>query len=211
MIATHGYLAVFMAAFFEFLGVPVPSAVLLLYAGSVATASSLTVETLALSAAAGSVLADTVWFSVGRRHGQRLVRFYCTVSLGSRACARETEDLFKRFGVRALLAGKFIPGVCTFAAPLAGRSGMRLTVFLLWASLGSLFWASALVGGGALLGKAVLPALVADLQQMTARLVWPLATLFALMFGMKLWRRFKHGPARGEDLLREEVGSGPDR
>lgn len=55
-------------------------------------------------------------------------------------------------------------------------------------------------------------AVVADLQRLTSRMVWPLAMLFVFLFGMRLWRRLKPGPAGAEDLLREEAGgAGADR
>ena len=95
-----------------------------------------------------SLLADTIWFLIGRWQGHRVLRTVCRLSLSPDSCVRGTEDLFESAGMPSLLYAKFIPGYSTIAPPLAGAMGKTLVSFLFWDGLGSLLW----LGSGVVLG-----------------------------------------------------------
>ena len=91
-------------------------------------------------ALAASLLADTVWFLIGRWQGHRVLRTVCRLSLSPDSCVRGTEDLFERAGMPSLLYAKFIPGYNMIAPPLAGAMSKTAVSFLFWDALGSLLW-----------------------------------------------------------------------
>ena len=200
VIARHGAAAVFAGAFLEFVGLPVPSAPLLLYVGALAGSSPPGIPLLVVAAAAGAVLGDTIWFAVGSTHGERLVRLYCKLSLGSRACTQRTESFFRRLGLRSLLFAKFVPGLSTFAAPMAGRSGASVAGFWAWDAAGSIGWAGALILAGSLLGKGGVAAVRAGLDSAGSWITWLVLALAAGVLVFKVLRRLKHGAPREHEL-----------
>jgi len=102
---------------------------------------------LALSAIA-AVLADGLWYQLGRKKGISVLQFLCRISLEPDSCVRRTEGVFAKQGARSLLIAKFVPGLSTAAPPLAGIFHMRRRRFLLWDTLGSLLWAGAFLLAG---------------------------------------------------------------
>lgn len=144
----HGYLILLAWVFLEQLGLPLPSSPLLLAAGALAGAGKLNIVYALLLSVTASVIADTVWYELGRRKGVKVVQWLCRISLEPDSCVRRTEGVFERQGAKSLLVAKFIPGLNVVATPLAGIFRMKLGKFLLFDSLGALLWAGAFLLGG---------------------------------------------------------------
>lgn len=144
----HGYLVVFLWILAEQGAIPLPSVPLLLACGAVARTGRLDVRLILLCGLLACLIADNVWFQLGRMRGGKVLRFICRISLEPDSCVRQTENLFVRYGMASLLVSKFVPGLNAVAAPLAGSSGARRSRFLLFDSLGSIIWISAYVAAG---------------------------------------------------------------
>lgn len=144
----HGYVVLFGAVFIEQIGVPIPSAPVLLAAGALAAVGKLSFPVVLLLAVGAALLGDMVWFQLGRRRGHNVLRWICRLSLEPDSCVRRTEDIFARHGGRALLAAKFIPGLNTAATPMAGLLGMNVARFILYDAAGTLMWAGAFTAAG---------------------------------------------------------------
>src|SRR2546429_1352860 len=144
----HGYVVLPALVFAEQVGLPFPATPFLLAAGALAGRGHLSFWIcLALSAVA-AVLADGLWFQLGRKKGIRVLQFLCRISLEPDSCVRRTEGIFSKQGARSLLLAKFIPGLSTVAPPLAGIFHMRARKFLLFDALGSLVWGFSILGTG---------------------------------------------------------------
>jgi membrane-associated protein len=65
----------------------------------------------------------------------------------------ETRKFLNKNGGKALIIGRFLPIIRTFAPLLAGIARMPMGVFALYNVLGALLWTSTLVLGGYYLGK----------------------------------------------------------
>src|SRR4029077_13110789 len=93
----HGLPLVFGAILLEQLGLPLPAAPWLLAAGALAAigkfsfASGLAVTILAC------LIADSLWFYLGRYHGNRIVGLLCRISLEPDSCVRRTQNLFTKY------------------------------------------------------------------------------------------------------------------
>ena len=144
----HGYVVLFVWILAEQGAVPLPSIPLLLACGALARAGKLSLAVAMLYGLAGCLVADNVWFQLGRVRGGRILRFLCRVSLEPDSCVRQTENAFLRYGLRSLLVSKFVPGLNAVAAPMAGSSGARRTQFLLYDTLGALLWLGTYAGLG---------------------------------------------------------------
>ena len=145
----------FFYVFADQLGVPLPAIPALLGIGALAAAGKINPGlTLGLIIAA-CLLADLIWYSLGRRFGSRVLRLLCKISLEPDSCVRHTEDIFLRYGVRALLVTKFVPGLGAVAPPLAGIVGVGAARFAVYSALGALLWGGTWTGLGYLAGDAV--------------------------------------------------------
>ncbi|HTV83099.1 MAG TPA: DedA family protein/thiosulfate sulfurtransferase GlpE [Acidobacteriaceae bacterium] len=144
----YGFAVVLLWVLGEQLGIPIPSTPLLLTAGTLSATHKLSLPMILAAALAGSLLADSVWYAFGKRYGGAVVRLVCRLSLESTACVRKTEGYFSKRGAPALLLAKFVPGLGTVAAPIAGQSGMSYGKFLVFDGTGALLWAlTSLLGG----------------------------------------------------------------
>jgi len=148
ILIVYGYLLLFVWVLVEQLGIPLPATPVLLSAGALSAEHELSFLASFASALGAALLADTVWFLVGRRYGHLVMRLLCKLSLEPTTCLRKTEDSYGRSGTKVLLFAKFIPGIATLAPPVAGRSGMSFVRFLIFDGIGGALWVGALLGGG---------------------------------------------------------------
>jgi membrane protein DedA with SNARE-associated domain len=144
-VARHGYLVIFFWLLVEQAALPVPSIPLMLVSGALARTGQLSLSSSLIYAMAGCLIADNIWFQIGRRFSGRALQFICKVSIEPDSCVRRTENIFVKYGPRSLLVSKFIPGLSAVAAPLAGGSGVNFGRFLLFDGLGALAWISSYV------------------------------------------------------------------
>lgn len=154
-VARHGLLLVFVNVLAEQLGLPIPALPTLIVAGALAARGTLPGATTLALAVVASVLADFVWFQLGRRQGYRVLRTLCRISLSPDSCVQQTESFFARYGLASLLFAKFIPGFSTVAPPLAGASRAGVGAFLLYDTAGSLVWAASGFALGAIFHDAI--------------------------------------------------------
>ena len=142
----HGPLVLFIGLFVEQMGLPIPAAPLLLAAGALVAAGKMNWAVAISSAAVGSLLADLIWYQLGRFRGARILGFLCRISLEPDSCIRSTQTIFWHHGMGAVVVAKFIPGLSTVMPPLAAIFRVPLRRFLLFDGLGCLLY-PACVGG----------------------------------------------------------------
>lgn len=148
----YGYFILFLWVLTEQIGVPIPSAPLLITAGTLTATHQFSLTFVLLAVVLSCLISDTVWYFMGKRYGGAVVRLLCRLSMESNTCVRKTEGYFTRNGERALVLAKFIPGLGTVAAPIAGQTNMPLHLFIVYDAAGSLLWALAFTLGGRFFG-----------------------------------------------------------
>src|SRR5438270_774054 len=119
----YGYALLFGWLLLEQGALPLPSIPLLLACGALARSGQLHPLMVVASGLAACLIADNVWFQLGRRKGGKVLHFLCRIALEPDSCVRQTENAFLRYGIQSLLVSKFIPGLNAVAAPMAGSSG----------------------------------------------------------------------------------------
>jgi membrane protein DedA with SNARE-associated domain len=147
-LARHGYAVIVAWVAAEQAGIPVPALPMLLAAGALAGMGRMNPITAAAFAVLGALASDTVWYSLGRVRGIKVLKLLCRISLEPDSCVRNTQGVFARYGARSLLVAKFVPGLGAAAAPLAGVVRMPVSRFLLCDALGASLWASAYLTAG---------------------------------------------------------------
>ena len=127
LLVRHGSVILFLAVFVEQIGIPLPAAPWLMAAGALAGAGKMNWLEALLAAAFGSLLADLIWFYLGRYYGNSVLGLLCRISLEPDCGA---HAIVYANGMQSLVAATFIPGLSTLAPPLAGSSGVSIPRFL---------------------------------------------------------------------------------
>jgi len=154
-VLNYGLPLVFVIVLLEQLGAPIPAIPVLVVAGALAMDRDFSAWQVLLVAVIASLIADGVWFLLGRSQGHRILKTLCRISLSPDSCVRQTESVFERWGMPSLLVAKFIPGFSTVAPPMAGATGARLPAFVLYDGGGALLWAGAGVLAGVVFHRAI--------------------------------------------------------
>jgi membrane protein DedA with SNARE-associated domain len=189
-IAQHGYLFLFGWVLIEQLGFPAPALPVLLAAGVLSGLGKLSFGVSIALAVAACLIGDIVWFWLGRKYGGSVVRVLCKLSLEPDSCVRRTSDTFSKHGPVALLLAKFVPGIGTVSIPLAGSSGIRFALFLLYDLGGSALYVLAYVGAGLALSHSV-----EKLERFTRHAgslgFWLMIAASGALLAHRLWERKK--------------------
>lgn len=141
LMARHGYALTFSLLLAEAVGLPFPAAIALVAAGAAVAVHALWGPYVLLAAITALLLGDTVQFWLGRYAGWALLGFLCRVSINPETCILRSAESFYKRGKVTLVIAKFIPGVNTMAAPLAGSMKMRFWQFLRLDFAGALAYA----------------------------------------------------------------------
>src|SRR3989304_193222 len=155
LVARYGLAAVFLFTFLENVGLPIPAFPVLMLAGAYASARHAALPLVVSAAVAGALLADGIWYFVGRWRGKRVLDHLCRISFNPDACLERAVDGFHRRMAATILFAKFLPGVNTIMPPLAGVAAMPFLTFLLLDFAGVLLWAGAGIALGFAFGEGV--------------------------------------------------------
>jgi membrane protein DedA with SNARE-associated domain/rhodanese-related sulfurtransferase len=148
----YAYLIIFLWVLVEQIGIPIPSVPVLLTAGTLSATHRVSWLGITVSMLLACIVADTIWFALGRRYGNSVLKLLCRFSFEASTCVSKTEGYFTRRGAVTLLFAKFVPGLSTVAAPIAGQTGMSLPRFLAWDLAGSFIWGEAFILAGRFFG-----------------------------------------------------------
>jgi membrane protein DedA with SNARE-associated domain/rhodanese-related sulfurtransferase len=186
----HGAAVLFAAVFVEQLGIPLPAVPWLFAAGALIGSGKMNWLVALGPAIFGSLLADMIWFYLGRHYGNRVLGLLCRISLEPDTCVRRTENVFTRYGIQGVVVAKFIPGLSTLAPPLAGNSGFSIPRFLFYDGIGSLLY----VGGFMLVGvlfSRQLEAILAAFASLGTGALGLAVGLIVLYIGYKYFQRYR--------------------
>ena len=136
------YLVLGLAIFARQVCLPVPAILFLLAAGALARTGELNVTLVLGVGILGCLAGDLLWFEAGRRWGSQIMRILCVFSSDPHYCAQRARKAFTKWGLRALIVAKFIPGLDGVTPPLAGVEGSQRTAFLAYDFCGSLLWSA---------------------------------------------------------------------
>ena len=152
LFVKYAYLILFVWVLVEQFGLPVPSIPLLLTAGTLSATHKLSAFIALFCVLGACMISDSMWYLLGRSYGNRVLKLLCRFSLEASTCVSKTEGYFTKRGPVTLLFAKFVPGLSTVAAPIAGQTGMPFGRFLLYDLVGSIIWAEAYLLAGRFFG-----------------------------------------------------------
>jgi membrane protein DedA with SNARE-associated domain len=157
LLATYGYLAVFIFVGIESIGVPVPGETMLataaVYAG---TTHRLSIFWVIAASAAGAIVGDNIGYVVGRTGGYRLLKRYGRYIRLEENRLRLGQYLFRKHGSKVVFFGRFVSVLRIFAAFLAGVNRMHWRRFLIFNAAGGIIWSTIYGVAAYLLGQQLL-------------------------------------------------------
>ena len=156
-IEQAGYLGVALLMFLETIFPPIPSEVIMSLSGLQAARGTMTLWGVIAAGTAGAMLGNIVWYYVARLLG--LARFRPLVDRFGRlftvdwAEVERADHFFDRHDRLFVCFGRMMPTIRSLVSVPAGLFGMRPLPFILWSTVGTAGWTSALAGAGFLLGR----------------------------------------------------------
>lgn len=209
-VGPFAYLIVLLGVGMESTGIPVPGETVLVAASllTLPATGSLSPAGVAAAAWAGAVLGDNLGYLAGRRWGHRLARHRAVQRLYDERRLATAERFFRRYGVLAVFAGRFVAILRIVAGPLAGMHRMPWPRFLAANLLGGALWVGAVVAAVRLAGPAAV--------SLVSRSGWlGLGAVAVVLAAASLWhrRRVRRERRDGERLLaeRRRQARGADR
>jgi membrane protein DedA with SNARE-associated domain/rhodanese-related sulfurtransferase len=179
---------VFLNVLLEQLGFPVPAVPTLVVAGAVAASGKLSAPILYMTAVAACLISDATWYTAGRLYGNRVMRLLCQISLSPDSCVSQTQSAFERWGPKALMFAKFVPGLALIAPPLAGATRMQPLRFGIFTFFGAVLWVGAALLVGALL-RTQIEKLLPQAAQVGGAAAGVLLLLLLCYVAFKWWER----------------------
>ena len=163
VINQFGYFGVALLVVIENIFPPIPSEIVLPFAGFVAqqgsagvAQSDTSVIGMMIAATIGSVVGALILYVISSAIGPERLRAFVQ-RFGRWFGVKQTDLLraeawFDRRSFVAVLVGRCVPLIRSIVSIPAGFRRMKLTSFILLTAVGSAVWNSALIGAGALLG-----------------------------------------------------------
>jgi membrane protein DedA with SNARE-associated domain/rhodanese-related sulfurtransferase len=188
MFSQFGLALVVVNVFLDQAGFPIPAIPTLIVAGAVAASHHAWGLELFLGTVVASVVADMGWYFAGRRYGNGVMRLLCRISLTPDYCVSETQERFERWGQKAVVMAKFVPGLAIIAPPLAGALHVGRLKFLSLSALGSALWAGSFLVLGAVLTEQIERLLPVVTHYASVALA-VILTLLILYVAFKWWER----------------------
>jgi membrane protein DedA with SNARE-associated domain len=199
-ITESGYFGIALLMFVENIFPPIPSELIMPLAGFAAGQGKLNFFLAVIAGCAGSISGALFWYMVGYWFGlERLKRAaarhgrWLTVSPKE---VDEAQGFFLRHCGKAVFLGRLVPAVRTLISVPAGIAGMGLWKFLIYSSLGTVIWTTALAGAGYFLG---------DRYEEVSHWLNPVSNI--IVFGVVAWYLYRVITFRPKQASESRPGS----
>lgn len=156
-IGQFGYLGIFLLMLLESIFPPIPSELIIPFAGFAAQQGQLNFFGVILAATLGSLVGMAPWYLAGRLFGLGRVR--ALADRFGRWFTVNAEEIdtatgfFRRYGPLIVLFGRLLPIIRTLISVPAGLAHMPVGQFVLYSTIGAVVWNTLLTGGGYLLAE----------------------------------------------------------
>jgi membrane protein DedA with SNARE-associated domain len=153
VISKTGLLGVIILMGIESACIPLPSEIIMPFAGYLVFTGHFTLLWAATAGAIGCNLGSVVAYEIGFYGGRPLIEKYGSYILMSRHDLDLADRFFQRFGSAAVFIGRLLPVIRTFIALPAGIARMPRLRFHIYTFVGSWPWCFALAWVGMKLGE----------------------------------------------------------
>ncbi len=140
-----GYTGLFVLSLLESAAIPIPSEIVLPFAGFLVASGQFLFWPAVLLATLGNIVGSAILFWVGISGGRWILEKYGKYVFIHDKEIEKGDAWFARHGVKAVFWGRMMPIVRTFISLPAGVNKMNFKKFLVFTSFGALPWNFALV------------------------------------------------------------------
>jgi membrane protein DedA with SNARE-associated domain len=152
-ISALGYLGVVLLMAIESACIPLPSEIIMPFAGYLVSRGEMNLWGVGVAGAVGCVLGSLVAYWVGMYGGRPLIEKYGRYILLSHHDLDIADRWFAKYGEAIVFVSRLLPAIRTFIAFPAGVARMNLTRFVIYTFAGSLPWCLGLAYVGQKLGE----------------------------------------------------------
>jgi membrane protein DedA with SNARE-associated domain len=153
VISHLGYAGLYGGMLGQAIGVPLPSELMLSFSGYLASTHVLGLVPVIAAGTLGDLSGAIIAYFIGYYGGRPLlIRFGRSLFIREREMER-ADAWFARYGSRAVLLTKLLPGIRAFGSYPAGVTRMPMAVFVPYTLVGSAIWCAAFSELGYALGK----------------------------------------------------------
>ena len=152
IISSGGYLGIALLMAIESACIPLPSEIIMPFAGYLVWKGELHLLLVATAGAIGCNLGSIVAYEVGKRGGRPMAERWGRYVLVGPGELDAADRFFARWGSMAVLIGRLLPVIRSFIAFPAGVARMKLVPFHLYTFIGSWPWCFGLAWVGMKLG-----------------------------------------------------------
>lgn len=152
-IDAYGYIAVAVLMAMENACIPVPSELILGFAGYLIFAERMTFTGAIVAGMVGGMTGSIFAYAVGATGGRKFVDKYGKYFFVKKSHVDLAQRWFDKYGVRAVFFSRMLPVVRTFISLPAGFAHVNFPKFLLFTFAGSLPWTALILYAGILLGE----------------------------------------------------------
>ena len=212
VIDTLSYLGVALLVALENVFPPIPSEVVLPFAGVVARRGGASLPGMIVAATIGSVVGALVLYGISAAIGpERLHAFVVRYGRWFRITSADIERAERWFDQRAVVAvliGRCVPLIRSLVSIPAGFRRMPLGTFLAYTVIGSLLWNSGLIGAGYVLGE---EHRWKQIETVMGYVQYVVVLGIVAAVGWFVWNRFLWGERRGRPDAGDSDADRPDR
>ena len=198
VISATGYFGVLILMAIESACIPLPSEIIMPFAGYLVSVGQFSLIGAATAGALGCNIGSTVAYFVAAKGGRKAFERWGAYVLVSAAELDRAEHFFARYGAITVFVGRLLPVVRTFIAFPAGLARMPMAKFQIYTFLGSWPWCFGLAYIGMVLGTRWNsdPTFRSLFHRFDAVIV----VLFATLLAWFIWRRWRESAAsRGKN------------
>lgn len=152
-ISAAGYFGVFVLMALESMIAPVPSEVVMPFAGYLVLQNKMNFWAALLASSLGSIFGSVLSYYMGLYGGRAFVLKYGKYLLVEEWHLKWTENWFSRQGDKTILISRFIPVVRHLISVPAGMAKMSMQKFLMYTLIGASIWNFILLYAGLKLGS----------------------------------------------------------
>lgn len=153
LMAHWGYPVIGMSLLLTNVGVPVPSELILGFAGYLVFAGQLQFAAVIMAALIGEITGACLAYALGYYGGTTFILRYGRMLAFSRRKLETSRRLFRKYGMPAIFFGRLLPVARGLIAIPAGFMKLDFTVFFLCTGFSSVIWVVVLVYMGQMFGE----------------------------------------------------------
>ncbi len=153
VISTMGYGGIILLMAIESACIPLPSEIIMPFAGFLVFKGEMNLWLVALAGAIGCVVGSIPAYYVGMFGGRPLAEKYGKYILLSKRDLDYADHLFERHGEIIIFLARMLPAIRTFIAFPAGVVRMNMPKFIFYTFVGSFIWCALLAYAGMKFGE----------------------------------------------------------